>query len=119
MVATIKAKEESKEVYRKSRVNNSDRRPFRKSPSIQNQSGVRFVSFATSKFGRRQSTSSSQSSQGSQPPWKSKRPFGRSFLNKEGNLSQHKLTSTKKTFSGDCTSASVKICASFGTKPFS
>ena len=71
------------------------------------------------KFSRGQSTSSSQSSQGSQPPWKSKRPFGKSFLNKERNLFQHNFTSTKNTFSGDCTNPSVKRCASFGTKPFS
>ena len=32
--------------------------------------------------------------------------------------SQHKFTSTKNTFSGDYTNASVKICASFGTKLF-
>ena len=43
----------------------------------------------------------------------------KSFLNKKGNLSQHNLTSTKNTFSGDCTNASVKTCASFGNKPFS
>ena len=119
MVATAKTKKESKEVYRKSRVNNSDKRPFLKSPSLQKQNGERFVSFTTSKFSRGLSTSSSQSSQGFQPPWKSKRPFGKSFLNKEGNLSQHNLISTKNTFSGDRTNASVKTCAAFGTKPFS
>ena len=119
MVATAKAKKESKEVYRESRVNNSDKRPFRKSPSLQKQNEGRFVSFTTSKFSRSQSTSSSQPSQGSQPPWKSKKSFGKSFLNKKGNLSQHNLTSTKNTFSGDCTNASVNSCASFGTKPFS
>ena len=32
MIATAKAKKESKEVYRKSRVSNSDKRPFRKTP---------------------------------------------------------------------------------------
>ena len=37
----------------------------------------------------------------------------------QGNISQHNLTSTKDTFSGDCTDASVKTCASFDTKPFS
>ena len=71
------------------------------------------------KFSRGQSTSSSQSSQGSQPPWKSKSPVGKSFLNKERNLFQHSFTSTKNTFSGDCANPSVKRCASFGTKPFS
>ena len=45
-----------------------------------------FVSFKMSKYSRGQSTSS-QPSQGSQTPWKSKRTFGKSFLNKEGNLS--------------------------------
>ena len=104
-------------------MNNSDKRPFRKSPSSQKENGRgggggQFVSFTTSKYNRGQSTSLSQSSQGSQPPWKSKRPFGKSFLNKEGNLSQHNFTSTKITFSGDCTNASVKTCASFGTKTF-
>ena len=39
MVATAKAKKESKEVYRKNRVNNSDKKPFRKSPSLQKQNG--------------------------------------------------------------------------------
>ena len=37
IVATTKAKEESKEVYRKTRVNSNDKRPFRKSPSLQKQ----------------------------------------------------------------------------------
>ena len=85
MVATAKAKKESKEVYRKSRVKISDKRPFRKNSSLQKQNGGRFVSFTTSKFSRGQSTSSSSSSQpsqGFQPLWKSKRPFGKSFLNK-------------------------------------
>ena len=88
MVATAKAKKDSKEAYRKSRVNNSDKRPFRKSSSLQKQNVGRFVSFTMSKFSRGQSTSSSSSSsssqpsQGSQPLWKSKRPFGTSFLNK-------------------------------------
>ena len=100
-------------------MNNPDKKPFRKSPSLQKQNGGQFVSFTTSKFSRGQSTSSSQPSQGSQPPWKSKRPFGKSFLNKKGNLSQHNLTSTKNIFSVDCTNVSVKTRASFGTKPFS
>ena len=39
MIATAKAKKESKEVYRKSRVNNNDKRAFRKSPSLQKQNG--------------------------------------------------------------------------------
>ena len=34
MVARAKAKKEFKEVYRKNRVNNRDKRPFRKSPSL-------------------------------------------------------------------------------------
>ena len=68
-VATTKAKKESKEVCRKTRVNGSDRRPFRKSPSLQKQNWGRLT---TPKFSRGQSTSSSQPSQGSQPPWKSK-----------------------------------------------
>ena len=118
MIATAKAKKESKEVYQKSRVNNSDKMPFRKSPSLQKQNGRRFVSFTTSTYSRGQSTSSSQPFHGCQPPWKSKRPYGKSFLNKEGNLSQHNFTSTKITFFGDCTNASVKTWASFGTKPF-
>ena len=79
--------------------------------------GERFVSFTTSKFSRVQSESSSQSFQGSRLPLKSKRPFGKSFLNKEESLPQHNLTSTKNTFSEDCTYASVKTCASFGAKP--
>ena len=81
MIATAKA------VYRKSRVNNSGKTLFRESPSLQKQNGGgRFVSFTMSKYSRGQSTSS-QPSQGSQTPWKSKRTFGKSFLNKEGNLS--------------------------------
>ena len=71
MIATAKA------VYRKSRVNNSGKTLFRESPSLQKQKG---------EYSRGQSTSS-QPSQGSQTPWKSKRTFGKSFLNKEGNLS--------------------------------
>ena len=72
MIATAKAKKESKEVYRKSRVNNSDKRPFRKSPSSQKENGRgggggQFVSFTTSKYNRGQLTSSFQPSQGSQP----------------------------------------------------
>ena len=39
MVATAKAKKESTEVYRKNCVNNSDKKPFRKSPSLQKQHG--------------------------------------------------------------------------------
>ena len=39
MVATAKAKKESKEVYRKSRVNNSDKKLFRKNPLFQKQNG--------------------------------------------------------------------------------
>ena len=39
MVATAKAKKESKEVYLKSRLNNSDKRSFRKSSSLQKQNG--------------------------------------------------------------------------------
>ena len=39
MVATAKAKKESKEIYRKSRVNNSDKRPFRKSLLLHKQNG--------------------------------------------------------------------------------
>ena len=39
MIATAKAKKESKEIYRKSRVNNNDKRAFRKSPSLQKQNG--------------------------------------------------------------------------------
>ena len=39
MVATAKAKKESKEVYRKSRVNNSDKKLFRKNPIFQKQNG--------------------------------------------------------------------------------
>ena len=87
MIATAKAKKGFKEVYWKSRVSNSDKRPFRKSASLQKQNRGRFVSFTTSKYSRGQSTSSSQSSQESQPPWKSKRSFSKRFLNKEGNLS--------------------------------
>ena len=97
IIGTAKAKKEFKEEYRKSRVKNSDKRPFRKNPSLQKQNGGRFVSFTTPKYSRGQSTSSSQQSQVSQPPWKSKRPFGKSFLNKEGNLFQHNFTSTKIT----------------------
>ena len=52
MVSTAKAKKESKEVYPKSRVNNSDKRPFRKCPSLQKQNGGRFASFTTSKSSR-------------------------------------------------------------------
>ena len=117
-VATAKAKKVSKKVNRKIRVNNSDKNPFRKGLITEAEWG-RLVSFTTSKFSRGQSTSSSQSSQEFQPPWKTKRRFVKSFLNKKGNLSQHNLTSTKNTFSGDCTNASVITCASFGTKPFS
>ena len=73
MIATAKA------VYRKSRVNNSGKTLFRESPSLQKQNGG-------GEYSRGQSTSS-QPSQGSQTPWKSKRTFGKSFLNKEGNLS--------------------------------
>ena len=86
MIATAKA------VYRKSRVNNSGKTLFRESPSLQKQNGGggegggRFVSFTMSKYSSGQSTSS-QPTQGSQTPWKSKRTFGKSFLNKEGNLS--------------------------------
>ena len=76
MIATTKAKKDSKKVYRKSRVNNSDKRLFQKSPSLHKQNEERFVSLTTSKYSRGQSTSSSEPSQGSQPPWKSKRPFG-------------------------------------------
>ena len=90
MVATAKAKKEYTEVYRKSRVNNTEKKPLRKSLLLKKKNGGRFVSFSTSTFSRGQSASSSQSSQRFQPPWKSKRPFGKSFLNKEGNLSQPK-----------------------------
>ena len=96
--------------------------PFKRSPQYRSRreggGGRLFVSFTTSKFSRVQSTSSSQSSQGYQPTGKSNRPFRRSFFNKKVNPSQHNLTSTKNTFSGDFTNASVKTCASFGTKPF-
>ena len=124
MVTTTKTKKESKEIYRKSRVNNSDKKPFRKSHSLQKQNGGAggggaFFLLKTSKFSRGQSTSSSQSSQGSQPSWKSKSPFGKTFLDKEGNLFQHNLFSTENKFLGDSTNASVKICVSFGNKPFS
>ena len=105
MIATAKAKKEPKEVYRRNHVNNSDKRPFRISPSLQKQNWGLFVSFTASKYSRGQSTSSSKPSQESQPPLKSKRPFGKSFLKKEGNLSENNLTSTKNAFSGDCTNA--------------
>ena len=59
MIATAKAKKGFKEVYWKSRVSNSDKRPFRKSASLQKQNRGRFVSFTTSKYSRGQSTSSS------------------------------------------------------------
>ena len=101
MVATAKAKKESKEIYRKSRANNSDKGPFERAPHYRTRmggGGGRFVTFTTFKFSRGQSTSSSQPSQGSQPPWKSKRPFGKSFLNKKGSLSQHNLTLPKTHF---------------------
>ena len=39
MITTAKAKKESKEVYRKSHVNNSGKRPFGKSPSLSKQNG--------------------------------------------------------------------------------
>ena len=123
MVATTKRKKESKQIYRKSRLNISDKKPFRKSHSLQKQNGVGgggvFVLLTTLKFSRGQATSSSQSFQGSQPPWKSKSPFGKTFLDKEGNLFQHNLFSTENKFLGDSTNASVKICVSFGNKPFS
>ena len=56
MIATAKAKEESKEVYRKSRVNNSDKWPFRKSSSVQKQNGGKFISFTTPRYGRGENT---------------------------------------------------------------
>ena len=77
------------------------------------------LSFTTSKLSKCQSaSSSSQSSQGSQPPWKSERPFGKRFLNKEEHPSQRNLTSTESTFFEDCINALVKTCAFFVTKPF-
>ena len=90
MVATAKAKKESKEVYRKSRVNNSDKKLFRKNPLFQKQNGGggRFVSFTTYKFSRGGLTSSSQSNL----------VIGNNFLNKEGNLSEHNLSSSKTHF---------------------
>ena len=89
MVATAKAKKESKEVYRKSRVNNSDKKLFRKNPLFQRQNGGgRFVSFTTYKFSRGGLTSSSQSNL----------VIGNNFLNKEGNLSEHNLSSSKTHF---------------------
>ena len=103
MIATAKAKKEPKEVYRRNHVNNSDKRPFWISPSLQKQNWGLFVSFTASKYSRGQSTSSSKPSQESQPPLKSKRPFGKSFLKKEGNLSENNFTSTKNAFSGYCT----------------
>ena len=102
MIATAKAKKEPKEVYRRNHVNNSDKRPFWISPSLQKQNWGLFVSFTVSKYSRGQSTSSSKPSQESQPPLKSKRPFGKSFLKKEGNLSENNFTSTKN---GYCTNA--------------
>ena len=41
MVAIAKTKKESKEVHRKSRANNSDKKPFRKTPLLQKQNGGR------------------------------------------------------------------------------
>ena len=86
--------------------------PFEKAPHYRSRMG-------SDLYHSQRRSSSSQPFQGSQPPWKSKRPFGKSFLKKEGNLSQHNLTSTKNTLSGYRTDASVKVCASFGTKSFS
>ena len=90
MVATAKAKKESKEVYRRVVLIIVRKSPFEGPPDSRSRrgGGGRFVSFTTYKFSRGGLTSSSQSNL----------VIGNNFLNKEGNLSEHNLSSSKTHF---------------------
>ena len=89
MVATAKAKKESKEVYRRVVLIIVTKSSFERAPySRSRMGGGRLVSFTTYKFSRGGLTSSSQSNL----------VIGNNFLNKEGNLSEHNLSSSKTHF---------------------
>ena len=90
MVATAKAKKESKEVYRRVVLIIVTKSSFERAPYSRSRMGRggRFVSFTTYKFSRGGLTSSSQSNL----------VIGNNFLNKEGNLSEHNLSSSKTHF---------------------
>ena len=90
MVATAKAKKEYKEVYRRVVLIIVTKSSFERAPYSRSRMGWggRFVSFTTYKFSRGGLTSSSQSNL----------VIGNNFLNKEGNLSEHNLSSSKTHF---------------------